>query len=547
MKIAIYNYYKVVLILKDEMKAFVTKSKKKCESLGLGKDLLYSKKIIEGQELEKHLENNRELIIAAIPFIDQLYKFVKGSNFFTILTDADGCILNVIGDEEILDTAFKFKMIPGAYMNDENIGTNAMGIVINECKPVQIMGQDHFIKAYHRWTCSAAPIKDSNGNLIGVIDLTGHTENVHPHTLGMVVAAAFSIEKLISNKVSRKERKMQNKISDCKAVYTFDKIIGSDEKFVDTINYAKKISNSKSTILISGDSGTGKEVFAQSIHNYSDRQDRPFVAVNCGAIPRNLIESELFGYEEGAFTGSKKGGSEGKFQSADGGTIFLDEIGEMPLDLQVRFLRVIEEGVVTKVGGVKPIPVNVRIIAATNKDLKNEAETGTFRKDLFYRLNVLPVYLMPLGKRKADIVLLLNYYINKISKKLDKKEIVLNDSEVKRLVNYNWPGNIRELQNIVELMVNTGEFPENIIDFGVEMEITSDNIIVPNENCDLRDLERQYIIKALTQCEYNISKTAKKLGVVRNTLYKKIKEYSIDCSKKSQCSQNEQIISRNIV
>ena len=533
--------------MKNEMNAFVTKSKKKCESLRLSKDMLYSKRIIEGQELEKKLENNRELIIAAIPFIDQLYKFVKGSNFFTILTDADGCILNVIGDEEILDRAFKFKMIPGAYMNDENIGTNAMSIVINECKPVQIMGQDHFIKAYHRWTCSAAPIKDSNGNLLGVIDLTGYTENVHPHTLGMVVAAAFSIEKLVSSKISRKERKMHDKISDCKAVYTFDKIIGSDEKFVETINYAKKISNSKSTILISGDSGTGKEVFAQSIHNYSDRQDRPFVAVNCGAIPRNLIESELFGYEEGAFTGSKKGGSEGKFQCADGGTIFLDEIGEMPLDLQVRFLRVIEEGVVTKIGGVKPIPVNVRIIAATNKDLKNEAETGSFRKDLFYRLNVLPVYLMPLRKRKSDIVLLLNYYINKISKKLDKKIIVLKDSEIRRLVDYNWPGNIRELQNIVELMVNTGEFPENIIDFGSEMEVSTGNITIQNENCDLRDLEKQYIIKALTQCGYNISKTAKKLGVVRNTLYKKIKEYSIDCSNKSQCSKNAHIIKRNVV
>lgn len=514
--------------------------------LGLDKSMVYSRKILQGRELEENLEGSRELIISALPFIDQLYSFVKGSGFFTILTDAKGCILNVVGDEEILNEAFKFKMIPGAYMNDENIGTNAMAIVLNESEPVQIEGKDHYIEAYQRWTCSAAPIMDDEGKLLGVIDLTGYTENVHPHTLGMVVAAAFSIEKLIASKSTGKTRKMHDRIADCKAVYTFNKIIGSDEKFLETINYSKKVSGSKSTILITGESGTGKEVFAQSIHNYSDRSDEPFVAVNCGAIPRNLIESELFGYEEGAFTGSKKGGCDGKFQSADGGTIFLDEIGEMPIDMQVRLLRVIEEGVVTKVGGVKPIPVNVRIIAATNKDLKNEAEHGSFRKDLYYRLNVLPVYLIPLRERRGDIILLLNYYINRISKKLGKNPIVLKDSEIRRLVNYDWPGNIRELQNIVELIINTGSFPDGIFqEEAVEAELTAK--VDSGEILNLHEIERQYIIKALIQCDYNISQTAKKLGVVRNTLYKKIKEYDIDCSNLEQCAQNEQFSQRNVV
>ncbi|MGE5628958.1 MAG: sigma-54-dependent Fis family transcriptional regulator [Solirubrobacterales bacterium] len=528
------------------MKAYVEKSKNKCEMLGLDKTMIYSRKIIKGRELEGNLENNKDLIIAALPFIDQLYSFVKGSSFFTILTDAEGCILNVIGDEKILSEAFMFKMIPGAYMNDENIGTNAMSIVINEGQPVQIEGKDHFIEAYNKWTCSAAPIKDADGKLIGVIDLTGYTENVHPHTLGMVVAAAFSIEKLIADKSTGKTRKMYDKLSDCKAVYTFNKIIGSDEKFLDTINYSKKVSRSKSTILITGESGTGKEVFAQSIHNYSDRNEMPFVAVNCGAIPRNLIESELFGYEDGAFTGSKKGGADGKFQCADGGSIFLDEIGEMPIDMQVRLLRVIEEGVVTKVGGVKQIPVNVRIIAATNKDLKAEAEAGKFRKDLYYRLNVLPIYLIPLRERKGDIVLLLNYYINKISKKLGKSPVVLKDTEIRTLVSYDWPGNIRELQNIVELIINTGTFPEHM--FKKEFAETSEEFQSGNnEIVDLQTLERQYIIKALIQCDYNISKTAKKLGVVRNTLYKKIKEYSIECSNLERCSKNDQLSNKNVV
>ncbi|MCS4465766.1 sigma 54-interacting transcriptional regulator [Clostridium botulinum] len=174
---------------------------------------------------------------------------------------------------------------------------------------------------------------------------------------------------------------------------------------------------------MTGDSGTGKEVFAQSIHNYSDRKDKPFIAVNCGAIPRNLIESELFGYEEGAFTGAKRGGYRGKFENSHGGTIFLDEIGEMPLDMQIKLLRVIEEGVINRIGSSKQIPVNSRIIAATNKDLREEVEKGNFRKDLFYRINVLPVYLPALKKRREDIPLLIDYFMNKTSKHLNKRKV----------------------------------------------------------------------------------------------------------------------------
>jgi transcriptional regulator of acetoin/glycerol metabolism len=335
--------------MEKNIRKMVEKSQKLCDEMGLSRDMVFSRKIIDGGELEDELEKSRDLILAAIPFIDQLYKFVKGSDFFIILTDAEGCILNIVGDEKILEEAFRYKMIPGAYMDDDNIGTNAMGIVINERIPVQILGDDQFIKAYHKWTCSAAPIMDPIGNLMGVINLTGYTQDVHPHTLGMVVASAFSIEHLITESAVRRRRKMHDRISSCRAVYTFEKILSEEPKFLGTIEYAKRISGSKSTILITGETGTGKEVFAQFIHNYSDRADKNFVAVNCGAIPANLIESELFGYVEGAFTGAKKGGSEGKFQTADGGTIFLDEIGEMPLEMQVRLLRVIEEGVVTRV------------------------------------------------------------------------------------------------------------------------------------------------------------------------------------------------------
>ncbi|WP_102401834.1 sigma-54-dependent Fis family transcriptional regulator [Haloimpatiens massiliensis] len=623
-------------------KSCVLKSHEKCQSLGLSKGLVYSKKIIKDVELKKIMQENSELIITATPFMNQLYQFVKGSNFFVILTDKNGCILNVIGDTVILEEAFNIKMIPGAYMNEENIGTNAMSIALNEKGPIQISGEDHYIEAYHKWTCSAAPIKNVNGEIIGVLDLTGYSENVHPHTLGMVVAAVNAIEKMIElnnynaalaaskkgmenvfnsiptailtsdlsgtikninknvlelfgfseseikdmkiwdlipewpmvldeiynkgsfmhedvyvnvrkNKLQlnlsaypiydsamrifevtcvfldvKKARKLAGRILRGQAVYTFDKIIGKNRKLINIINYSKKIADSRSTIFITGESGTGKEVFAQSIHNYSDRKDKPFIAVNCGAIPRNLIESELFGYEEGAFTGAKRGGYAGKFEIADGGTIFLDEIGEMPFDMQIKLLRVIEEGVINRIGSSKQIPVNSRIIAATNKDLREEVEKGNFRKDLFYRINVLPINLPALRERRDDIPLLVEYFMNKTSKHLNKRQVEIPPIYMETLMNYDWPGNIRELENVIELIINA-ESVEILNDIkyynikeGVYTTKEAESMVF-----DLEIVERNHIQNVLDKFNGNISSAAKALGIGRNTLYRKIEKYSL--------------------
>lgn len=338
-------------------------------------------------------------------------------------------------------------------------------------------------------------------------------------------------------------RKSVEKLSSGHAIYTFDKIIGKDESFVSIIEYAKKISDSTSTILITGESGTGKEVFAQAIHNWSDRRNETFIAVNCGAIPSNLIESELLGYDEGAFTGAKKGGNAGKFEMADNGTIFLDEIGEMSLETQVRLLRVIEESVVTRVGGSKQIPVNVRIIAATNKDLKEEIVRGNFRKDLFYRLNVLPICLPSLRNRKEDIPLLVDYYMNKISKKLNKKRFEINNSVMNKFLEYQWPGNIRELQNVVELIVNTEKIPEDILNTYQEL-VTDKKGDIQNpikiESMKLDDVEKNHIVKVLKSFSGNISLAAKAMGIGRNTLYRKMEKYHIDCPKTVHCTKTEQ-------
>lgn len=618
-------------------------SKERCRLRNLDTELKYSRKIIEGAALQRVLKRNRELIELSKPFIEHLYNFVKGSNFFTILTDESGCILNVIGDEGILEEAFAIKMIPGAYMDEENIGTNAMSLALTEKKPIQISGEDHYIKAYHKWTCSAAPIMDANNKLIGVLDLTGYYDSVNSHTLGMVVAAVNAIEKMLEIieynkklesakiytdtiidsipagimtsdldgniitvnkhmlylfgyteeemkqkkayslfedwdnaikairlndnyldedvfvnsrknvlqynlsvypirdikenlngvvyvfKEVRKVRKLANKIMGRQAIYTFDKIIGNNKEFLKTIEFAKQIADSRSTILIMGESGTGKEVFAQSIHNYSNRRNETFVALNCGAIPKNLIESELFGYEEGAFTGAKKNGHPGKFEIADGGTIFLDEVGEMPLDMQTRLLRVIEEGTVCRIGSTKEIVVDVRIIAATNKDLVEEVNRGNFRKDLFYRLNVLPLRLPALRERKDDIPLLIDYFMNKISKRINKKVIELTKDYLKELIEYDWPGNIRELENLIELMLNTGSIDYNHIKS--KKPINSENYIdIEEAEFNLEKVEKEIIIKALKRFKGNITNCAKALGIGRNTLYRKISKYKIDCS-----------------
>lgn len=319
-------------------------------------------------------------------------------------------------------------------------------------------------------------------------------------------------------------RNLANKVMGKQVFYTFDKIIGQNKEFLNIINYAKEISNSPSTVLITGESGTGKEVFAQSIHNESNRRNATFIAINCGALPKDLIESELFGYEDGAFTGAIKGGRQGKFELADGGTLFLDEIGEMTLDMQIKLLRVLEKGKLFRIGGTREIQVDVRIIAATNRDLKRSIANGQFREDLFYRLNVLPLKLLPLRQRKEDIPLLINYFAKMKSLKLNKKPVELSEDLVKEMTSYSWPGNIRELENVVERIVNS----QNISMWQITDTTKPVNVEVAiTENKSLEDVEREHIKKVINSYNGNISKAAEILGIGRNTLYRKIKKFNI--------------------
>ena len=329
--------------------------------------------------------------------------------------------------------------------------------------------------------------------------------------------------------------KTVNNITTGTIVTSFDNIIGSSHCLEQVKIEAEKASKSTSTVLVQGESGTGKELFARAVHFNSNRAKRPFIPINCAAIPEQLLESEFFGYEDGAFTGARRGGTSGKFELANMGTIFLDEIGDMPIHLQAKLLRVLQEQVIEKVGGKESIPIDVRIIAATNKDLEKKVLEGEFRQDLFYRLNVIPLNIPPLRDRKEDIVILVDYLLNKCNSKLGKHINNIDDVSLDIFMNYEWPGNVRELENTIEYAVNMcGSSVIKSIDLPMKFRSST-----PEKNLEsnkyvgivpIKELEKQEIQKALDyfgQDKQAITKAAMALELSRATLYRKLKEYGI--------------------
>lgn len=336
-----------------------------------------------------------------------------------------------------------------------------------------------------------------------------------------------------------KIQNLVNRFSGHYGTLQFSDIIGDSKGILEAIRIASLAAASMSSVLLQGESGTGKEIFAQAIHNRSERRSGPFIAVNCGAIPRELIGSELFGYAEGAFTGAKRGGKPGKFELAAGGTLFLDEIGDMPLEHQVALLRVLQEKKVSRIGCNSVTPVDVRVICATNKFLLEEVDKGTFRKDLYYRLDVISITIPPLSERADDIVALFYYFLEKLDK--HGRTFVVQPEVIQQIVKYDWPGNVRELQNVVERIISLTEgqivsllnLPADIRSCQSPPLQDSDGAGTPN--CSrkqrrqvLEDKEKQEILALLAAHGGNVSLTARAMGVARNTLYRKMKQYEID-------------------
>jgi len=340
---------------------------------------------------------------------------------------------------------------------------------------------------------------------------------------------AEALQKALTEVEQLKNRLMAENVylkEEIKTEYNFEEIIGESDSLQRVIHQVQKVAPTEVTILIMGETGTGKELFARAIHNLSPRKDRPLVKVNCGAISAGLVESELFGHEKGAFTGAVQQRI-GRFELADGGTIFLDEVSELPLDTQVKLLRVLQEGEFERVGNSKPIKVDVRVITATNRNLKEAVEDSSFRKDLFYRLSVLPLRVPPLRERRSDIPLLANYFLAKFAKATGKQISGISDQTLERLMAYDWPGNVRELQNVIERAVvlaqePTTEISEPMFDMNQGLENPDSEI--------LEDIERTHILRVLENANWVIQGeqgAAQVLGLNPSTLRFRMKKLGI--------------------
>ena len=331
-------------------------------------------------------------------------------------------------------------------------------------------------------------------------------------------------------------KRLSNRLAGDRARYRFSDIIGHSRAIKDAISNARRAARSNATVLLRGESGTGKEIFAQSIHNDGQRAAGPFVAVNCAALPRDLIESEMFGYAPGSFTGADKAGRPGRFELASGGTIFLDEISEMPLDVQAKLLRVLQERQVTRIGGTSSLPVDVRVIAAANRDLRELVAKQAFREDLYYRLNVVRIDLPALRERREDIARLADESIRRSCAVMHRPALSLGPRALRQLETHDWPGNVRQLQNLIERLVNMTDSDE-VEDLPLDWLTDGPVAVQPSHAAEpagramsLLEAEHLAIRAALAETSLNLTKAAELLGITRPTLYAKMKRFGLATS-----------------
>ena len=347
---------------------------------------------------------------------------------------------------------------------------------------------------------------------------------VNPDELKLYVQRALEHQQLVV------ENRYLRDFAD--TTFRFENIVGASKKMRDIFDVSVQVSRRDSTVLLTGVSGTGKELLSKALHQNSLRASKPFITVNCGAIPENLIESELFGHRKGSFTGALADRT-GKFESANQGTVFLDEIGELPINLQVRLLRVIQEREIDKIGYPKPIPINVRIIAATNRNLRAQIEDGQFREDLFYRLSVVTIELPPLRERRDDIPLLLQHFLKKHCERYQLPIPSPAEDALDVLTRYEWPGNVRELENAIESLVVLGksdvirseDLPAHIRN--ARSRISAISLKLPDEGISLEDIEKEIIVQALEKHQGNQTRTARYLNISRKTLIYRMEKFGL--------------------
>jgi transcriptional regulator of acetoin/glycerol metabolism len=593
-------------------------------------------------DLSLLIEQNRLLHTHAVPAMETLYQQIVNTHNMVILTDAKGVIVHSLGDDDFLEKASRVALQPGVAWSEQCKGTNAIGTAIAEKTATLVHADQHYLQANHFLTCSAAPITDHQGNVVGVLDVSGDQRSFHKHTMALVRMSALMIENQLFSATfedsitlhfharpefigtlmegiaaftpggrflsANRNGLFQLGLSfSALQSHTFSSLFGmpvsamydhyrtaapgllnlcmhsgvrvygraqlrlmdefqgssgncertspashhasqaaqaanarrlsglrylntGDPQLEQVIAKVNKVLGRDIPILVMGETGTGKELLAQAIHNDSPRAMGPFVAVNCASIPETLIESELFGYEDGAFTGARKKGSIGKILQANGGTLFLDEIGDMPFGLQARLLRVLQERMVTPLGSGKSIPVNVELICATNHNLRDRIAKGLFREDLYYRLNGLVVKLPPLRERTD-----LETVVKKIlATESNGGRYTVSEQVLSMFMRHKWPGNFRQLTNLLrtavimagdEHEIGLRHMPDDFLD-DIDMHpaaapaLNADKLIATGAK--LEEMEHSVIVKSLEAHGGNVSATARALGVSRNTIYRKV-------------------------
>jgi transcriptional regulator of acetoin/glycerol metabolism len=629
----------------------VIRSWQRCLTQGLDS---HEARLLEPSNRDRLFESRERsagLLDQAGGIMEHVFEQIRASGNMVILADSDGMILHCLGDPEFVDRAHRVALQPGACWDERVRGTNAIGTAIQEQRPVDIQGGEHFLESNGFLTCSAVPLFGARGEVIGVLDISGDARNYQRHTLGLVRLSAQLLEARLfeaefakairvafharpeyvgslqeavlavnedgcivgANATAREclgacagpsfgtlfkttfgqvldraaatpgdllkvelrggdavymqvrgHRPLRIAVTPAvthagdaarasvkvpsagKAGITLDDLATGDPRLSLALDRARRVLGKDIPLLIQGESGVGKELFARAFHNSGPRSSGPFVALNCAAIPENLIESELFGYVGGAFTGARREGAVGKLQQAHEGTLFLDEIGDMPMGMQARLLRVLQERSVTPVGALKAIPVDISLVCATHRVLRDAVRQGLFREDLYYRVNSLTTTLPPLRER-TDIGCIVNKLLVAETEELRRGEVRIGDEVMSFFEGYNWPGNVRQLQNVIRVAValldddedeiRPVHLPEDLFsadgaDDGGEGVMRQPAAYAPPARPlasaagaaprSLDEIEMAAIEAVMRDVGGNISAAARRLGVSRNTLYRKL-------------------------
>ncbi|WP_211461746.1 sigma-54-dependent Fis family transcriptional regulator [Collimonas silvisoli] len=625
--------------------AVIEKSHQRSTAYGLGKNDKPDILPLDRSALSMLLEQNRALHTHALPVMETLYEQIVDTHNMVILTDANGVIVHALGDDDFLVKANRVALNPGVTWSEQSKGTNAIGTAIAERAPTTVHADAHYLSANHFLTCSAAPIFDYQGNILGVLDVSGDRGSYHKHTMALVRMSAQMIENqlftaafenavtlhfhsrpefigtlvegiacftpggrfLSANRsalfqlglpqtalqshtfsslfglplsslfdhyrsaapgllnlclhsgvkvYARAELRLSNSVFQhcselpaaaetaatataaprmtARRLSSLRYLNTGDPHMAALIGKLDKVIGRDIPILITGETGTGKELLAQAVHNDSPRKNSAFVAVNCASIPETLIESELFGYEEGAFTGARKKGGQGKLLQANGGTLFLDEIGDMPLGLQARLLRVLQERVVTPLGSIKSIPVDLAVICATNRNLRELIAANSFREDLYYRLNGLVIKL-PALRERGDLDVIVERLLAEAGNGKGCCRVAPDIMALFR--RHSWPGNFRQLSNLLrtavvmagdDRIIRLEHLPDDFLeDVQPEQPPPASAIVSAAAAANggvgsLEDLALAAVKKAFEASGGNVSATAKALGVSRNTVYRKL-------------------------